>query len=92
VPIIRAAREIVAGGGMRAGLGELAIVKTRTWLARNDLEGFKFLLTKMEETGESFGELLVGDGEEMKDLEALTTVGKDVGDAYEVLLSKMLGL
>jgi hypothetical protein len=29
-PIIRAAREIVAGSGMRAGLGELTIMKVRT--------------------------------------------------------------
>jgi hypothetical protein len=79
---------------MRAGLGELAIMKARTWLARDevkDLEDFKFLLTKMEEMEESFGELLIGDDEEMGDLEALTTVGKDVGGAHEALLKKMLG-
>jgi hypothetical protein len=53
-PVIKAAKEIVAGGGMRAGLGELAIMKARTWLARDDekyLEDFKFLLTKMHESG-----------------------------------------
>jgi hypothetical protein len=76
VPVIRAAREIIAGaGGMRAGLGELAIMKARTWLARDeekDLEDFKFLLTTMGEMEESFGVLLPGNGEEMGDLEALT--------------------
>lgn len=95
VPAIRAAREIVAGGGMRAGLGELAIMKARTWLARDDekdLEDFKFLLTKMEEMGEIFGVLLLGDGGEMGNLEALTTAGEDVGGAYEALLLKMLEL
>ena len=68
---------------MRAGL-----------LARDldkDLEDFKFLLTKMEEMGGSFGELLVGDGEEMGDQEALTTMGREVRGAYEALLLKMLG-
>jgi hypothetical protein len=95
VPVIKAAREIVAGGGMRAGLGELAIMKARTWLARDekdDLDDFKFLLTKMEEMGESFGELLLGDREEMGDQEALTTVGEHVGSVHEALLLKMLGL
>jgi hypothetical protein len=95
VPIIRAAREIIPGGGMRAGLGELAIMKARTWLARdekNDLEDFKFLLMKMGEMEESFGVLLPGDGEEIGDLEALTTAGEDVGGAHEALLLKMLGL
>jgi hypothetical protein len=95
VPVIRAAREIIAGGGMRAGLGELAIMKARTWLARDeekDLEDFKFLLTKMGEMEESFGVLPPWDGEEMGDLEALTTAGEDIGGAYEALLLKMLGL
>ena len=93
VPVIRAAREIVAGGGMRAGLGELAIMKARSWLSRDersDLEDFKFLLTKMGEMKESFGELLLGNGEEMGDLEALTTAGKDAGDAHKALLKNML--
>lgn len=95
VPVIREAREIIPGGGMRAGLGELAIMKARTWLARdekNDLEDFKFLLTKMGEMEESFGVLLPGDGEEMGDLEALTTAGEELGGANEALLLKMLRL
>ncbi len=61
MPVIRAAREILGGGGMVAGLGELAIMKARMWLARDDdkdLEDFEFLLIKMEESGESFRELL----------------------------------
>jgi hypothetical protein len=40
------------------GPGQLAILKARTWLARDgekDLEDFKFLLIKMGEMGESFG-------------------------------------
>ena len=95
MPVIREAREIIPGGGMRAGLGELAIMKARTWLARdekNDLEDFKFLLTKMGEMEESFGVLLPGDGEEMGDLEALTTAGEELGGANEALLLKMLRL
>jgi hypothetical protein len=63
VPVIRAAREIVAGGGMRAGLGELAILKAGTWLARDDekdLEDFKFLLTKMEEMERALGSCCLG--------------------------------
>ena len=95
MPVIRAAREIMAGGGMRAGLGELAIMKARTWLVRDkeeDLEDFRFLLMKMEEMRESFGVLLPGDGEEMGDLEALTTAGEDAGGAHQALLLKMLGL
>jgi len=94
-PVIKAAREIVAGGGMRAGLGELAIMKARTWLARDDekdLRDFKFLLTKMEEMRESFEVLDLGVGEEMGDQEALMTAGRDAGGAYEALLLKMLGL
>jgi hypothetical protein len=70
-------------------------MKARTWLARdekNDLEGFKFLLTKMGEMEESFGVLLPGDGEEMGDLEALTTAGEELGGANEALLLKMLRL
>lgn len=35
-PVIRAATEITAGGGMRVGVGELAIMKARTWLARDE--------------------------------------------------------
>ena len=97
VPVIMAAREIVAGGGMRAGLGELAIMKARTWLARDDekdLEDFKFLLTKMHESGEGFGRivLLPGDGDEIGDLEALTTAGEDVGGRHLALLLKILKL
>jgi hypothetical protein len=97
VPIIRAAKEIVAGGGVRAGLGELAIMKARTWLARDDekdLEDFKFLLTKMHKSGEGFGDivLLPGDGEEMGDLEALATAGEDIGGRHEALLLEMLDL
>ena len=94
VPVIRAATEITAGGGMRAGLGELAIMKARAWLSRDektDLEDFKFLLAKMEEMEESFGELLPGDGEEKGELEVLTKVGKDAGGAHEALLKKILG-
>ena len=51
-----AAGEIVKGGAMRAGLGEFAIMKARTWLARDDdkdMGDVKFLLDKMEEMGES---------------------------------------
>lgn len=82
---------------MRAGLGELAIMKARTWLARDDekdLEDFKFLLTKMHESGEGFGDivLLPGDGEEMGDMEALATAGEVVGGRYEELLLEMLDL
>jgi hypothetical protein len=89
-----AAREIGAGGGMRAGLGELATMKARAWLARNldkDLEDFKFL-TKTEEMGESFGGLLPGYGEDMGDLEALTTVGGRSEATMRALLLMMLGL
>lgn len=92
-PVITAAREIGPDGGMRAGLGELALMKARTWLSREekkDMDDFKFLLTKMEEMDESFGKLLAGDGEEMGDLEVLTTVGREAGSAYEALLQKKL--
>jgi len=41
---------------------------------------------------ESFGVLVLGDGEEMGDEEALTTAGRDAGGAHEALLLKMLGL
>jgi len=90
VPIIKAARKIVAGGGIRAGLGELAITKARAWLAggeKKDLDDFKFLLTKI---GDHW-ELLLRDGEEMGDLEASRTMGKEVRGAHETLLKKMLG-
>ena len=93
VPLIRAAREITAGGGKRAGLGELAITKARTWLARDelkDLHDFKFLLTKMEEMGEDFPVLAPEDGEEMGDLKTLTTAAEDAGWLYEGLLRRML--
>lgn len=94
-PTIRAARELIVGGGVRAGLGELALMKAKTWLARGedrDLTDFKFLLTKMEEMGESFGVLLPGDEEEIGYLEALTSAGEVVGEAHEALLLKMLRL
>jgi hypothetical protein len=94
-PVIRQAREIVAGGGMRAGLGELAIMKAKAWVQRDekkDLDDFKFLLTKMEELGESFGVLELGDEVDMGDQEILTTAGRDVGGAHEAMLLKMLGL
>jgi hypothetical protein len=58
VPVIRTAREIAVGGEMGAGLGELAVMKARTWLARNEkngIEDFKFLLTKMEEMERALG-------------------------------------
>ena len=89
VPVIKAAREIPGGGGMVAGLGELAIMKAKTWLARDedkDLEDFEFLLIKMEESGESFGD---EDGEER---EALTDMVQEVGGDHKALLRKMLGL
>jgi hypothetical protein len=89
------------GGGIRAGLDALAIMKAKnmamlnatTWLARDekDFEDFKFLLLKMEEMNEGFGVLLSGNGE-IGDLEALTTAGEDVGGAHQALLLEMLGL
>lgn len=63
MPVIKAAREIVEGGGIRASIGELAILKARTWLARDDekdLEDFKFLLTKIEEMGRALGSCCLG--------------------------------
>ena len=57
-----------------AGLGELAMMKARTWLARDedkDLEDSEFLLIEMEESGESFGELRPEDGEELGEREVL---------------------
>ena len=95
VPVIKAAREIAAGGPMRAGLGELAIMKARTSLDREevkDMEDFKFLINKMEETGETFGELLPGEEGEMGDRETLTTVSEEAGGAYEARVLNMLGL
>lgn len=74
-------------------LGELAIMKDMRWLARDDdqdLEDSTFLLEKMEEMGESFEQLQLGDGEEMGDMEALTTAGKATGGAHEKLLLKIL--
>lgn len=72
-------------------------MKARTWLVRDDekdLEDFKFLLTKMHESGEGFGDivLLPGDGERMGDLEALATAGEDTGDRHEALLLEILDL
>ncbi|KAA6410348.1 MAG: hypothetical protein FRX48_05769 [Lasallia pustulata] len=81
------------GDGKRTGLGELAIMKARTWLARDelkDLHDFKFLLTKMEEMGEDFPVLAPEDGEEMGDLKTLTTAAEDAGGLYEGLLRRML--
>jgi hypothetical protein len=56
------------------------------------LKDFEFLLIKMERMRESFKELLFRDGEKIRDLEALMTVGENIGDAYGVLLLKILGL
>ncbi|KAI4131870.1 MAG: hypothetical protein LQ347_002787 [Umbilicaria vellea] len=94
-PIVRAAREILGGGGMRAGLGELAVMKAKTWLMRDeghDLEDFKFLLVKMRETRESFGELQPGDSEEIGDEEALVSAAEDVETPLKAMLLNMLGL
>ena len=68
-------------------------MKARTWVVRDelrDLHDFKFLLTKMEEMGENFSVLAPEDGEEMGDLEALTTAGEDAGGLYEGMLRRML--
>jgi hypothetical protein len=95
IPVIEGAREIGACGEMRAGLGELAIMKAKTWLDRDedkDLQDFRFLITKMGEMGETFGTLQPGDEEEMGDLETLKTVGEEVGGTLEGRLLKMLGL
>lgn len=72
---------------MRAGLGELALMKGRSWLGRDedkDLEDFKFLLRKMDEAGERFGDLLLLP----EDVESLTKSGKAACD--EALLQKIL--
>ena len=84
MPVIRAAKEIGSGGAMRAGTGELAVMKARTWLEWNDdkdLGDFKFLLTKMDEAEEGFGDMVLqpGDREEMGDVEALTAAAEDAG-------------
>lgn len=97
VPIIRGASQVIAGGGgLRAGLGELAVMKARAWLARDrpaDLQDFRFLLTKMREIGEGFGVLQPADSdEEAGDVEALMSAGEDVGGPLESLLLRMLEL
>ncbi|KAI4132692.1 MAG: hypothetical protein LQ347_002487 [Umbilicaria vellea] len=93
VPIITAARQITASGGVRAGLGELAVMKAKTWLVRDelsDMDDFKFLLTKMMETGEGFGVLQSAGDDEIGDVEALTLVGEEVGGVLESFILKQV--
>ncbi|KAI9651424.1 MAG: hypothetical protein M1829_003014 [Trizodia sp. TS-e1964] len=95
--LITAAREIVLGGGMRAGVGELAVSKARTYLCRGedkDLEDFQFLIRKMRELGESFADVVFyeGDEGEMNDKEALKSVAEESGRAYVDLLQNLLEL
>ncbi|KAI9651712.1 MAG: hypothetical protein M1829_002559 [Trizodia sp. TS-e1964] len=93
---IRASKDILLGGaGLRAGLGELAIMKARTWLARDkekDLEDLMFLIAKMHELREGFQGVVLDDGDEEKmgDLKALKTAAGDAGGRYEVLLQEAL--
>lgn len=94
VPVIRAPKEIFVGGGMRAGLAELALMKARTWLARNDekdLADFRFLLHKMVEVGERFGKLGDGSGEVLGDLDTVRLAVNDAGwNYFEILLQMMI--
>jgi hypothetical protein len=95
VPVIRGAKEFGSNGGVRAGLGELALMKAKTWLGRDedhDLVDFQFLLTKMDKEGESFRDMMLApeDGEEMGDIKTLTAAGKAAGEHYYTLLQKML--
>lgn len=86
MPVIRLGREITAGGGKRAGLGKLAVMKERTWLdrkERSEMDDYRFLLVKMEQMGEHFGALSPGDGWEMGDEEALQTAAGEAGGGYE---------
>ena len=97
LPVITAVKKIMAGGGVRAGLGKLAIIKARTWLARDDkknLEDFRFLITKLHKLGEGFGSIVlaVEDKEEIEDLETLKIVGEDTGDCHKALLLEILDL
>jgi hypothetical protein len=61
-------------------------MKARTWLARNldkDMGYFKFLLTKMEDMGRALGSYRLGTKRRWGGLEALKTVGEDVGGNHE---------
>lgn len=93
VPVLLAPGFVV-GGGYRASLAELAIMKARTWRARNDekdLADFRFLLNKMVEAGERFGYLSLGNGEDIGDFDAVREAVNDAGWAYfELLLQMML--
>ena len=94
-PAIRGAKAFGSNGGVRAGLGELALMKAKTWLGRGedyDLTDFRFLIAKMDEEGENFKDMVLapGDGEELGDVESLTTVGKAAGGCYSTLLQGML--
>jgi len=95
-PFIRVTNEVGSNGGVRAGLGELALMKAKTWLGRGeekDLKDFRFLLTKMEKEGENFKDMVLvpaSEDEELGDVKVLTTVGKDAGQHYSTLLQNML--
>jgi len=96
-PLIRVTKEVGSNGGVRAGLGELALMKAKSWLGRGeekDLNDFRFLLTKMDEEGENFKDMVFvpasENEEELGDVKVLTTVGKDAGQRYSTLLQNML--
>ena len=94
-PAIRGAKAFGSNGGVRAGLGELALMKAKTWLGRGedyDMTDFRFLIAKMDEEGENFKDMVLapGDGEELGDVESLTTAGKAASGCYSTLLQGML--
>ena len=77
------------GEGFRAGMGELVRMKANAYTARGDdkdLEDFRFLLNKMEETGEGFEGVEL----EEEDLENMDATAADCGEWYSVLLKELL--
>ena len=78
-----------AGGGFRASMGELLRMKGKTYLAREmtgDLDDFRFLLKKMEETGEEFEGVEL----EEEDVESMKETAAACGGRSSELLKKLL--
>ena len=81
--------KLVEGGGFRAGFGDLAKMKANAYMARDsltDLQDFRFLLEKMEETAEGFEGVELGE-EDLDDLEGTAAA---CGGRYPNLLKKLL--
>lgn len=95
MPIIQEVKEFGSNGGVRAELGELALMKAKTVAGRGedkDEEDFRFLIEKMQEEGKDFKHMVLApaDGEEFADAQTLLNAARKSGQRYVTLVRGML--